>query len=396
MKLKQLRVGGAVAEWRFMRFPHARILSSFAFAALVACSAPTPEGCRLNTDCATGEVCTNAVCVKQSGAGGGSAAVGGGEGGGGEADDAGAGGGATEIPCTPNLPCRPADGGCDAEETCDSTGHCPIDAVQPLDTTCRAAAGGCDLIEKCDGVSARCPEDTFAPAATSCAVASCSMGLATPQAFCAGGSATCPDGTAISCNGYQCNGVGCATTCTSDASCLPTHFCQVGAQCAPKKPDGAACVSGFECLAGICTPTFIDNDHDGYGTGASAKTCGMGAQPGRAIVGGDCCDTDARAHPTQNTFFTTASMCGTFDFDCDMASTREDTRTNACQSVGSCSGGDSDCSEGTGWSGATVPGCGSSGLEVTSCSTRTVCNQATCPGCLACTAVTRTKVQGCK
>jgi hypothetical protein len=64
-------------------------------------------------------------------------------------------------------------------------------------------------------------------------------------------------------------------------------------------------------------------DQDGDGHLAAGPPC----------FGDDCCDTDANVHPGQTAYFTSASLCGGFDYDCDGASTPEYGVAN-CQWVG--------------------------------------------------------------
>jgi hypothetical protein len=64
-------------------------------------------------------------------------------------------------------------------------------------------------------------------------------------------------------------------------------------------------------------------DQDGDGHLAAGPPC----------FGDDCCDTDANVHPGQTAYFTSASACGSFDYDCDGVSTPEYGVAN-CQWVG--------------------------------------------------------------
>ena len=64
-------------------------------------------------------------------------------------------------------------------------------------------------------------------------------------------------------------------------------------------------------------------DQDGDGHLAAGPPC----------FGDDCCDTDANVHPGQTAYFTSASLCGGYDYDCDGASTPEYGVAN-CQWVG--------------------------------------------------------------
>jgi hypothetical protein len=92
------------------------------------------------------------------------------------------------------------------------------------------------------------------------------------------------------------------------------------------KADGAECTSVAECAAGRCGVWFVnDADADGYGTTASPKKyCGETVVPaGYVSSKADCCDTDALAWPGQTELFGTANACGSFDYDCSGAITRE-------------------------------------------------------------------------
>ena len=70
-------------------------------------------------------------------------------------------------------------------------------------------------------------------------------------------------------------------------------------------------------------PAATSCDQDGDGHLAAGPPC----------FGDDCCDTDANVHPGQTAYFTSASLCGSFDYDCDGASTAEYGVAN-CQWVG--------------------------------------------------------------
>lgn len=293
--------------------------------------------------------------------------------------------GSLDAPAALDAP-MPVDAGTDA----------PRDCVPG--ESCRAAVNGCDLAETCTA-EGTCPTDGLAPSTTICGAQRCTAGEALPEERCAGTSATCVASTPISCNGYVCVGATCGTSCTTDADCLATHFCQAGGLCAPRRIDGTACTgptTGIECVSGACTASFTDGDADGRGTGPASHFCGTAPPAGRALLAGDCCDTELRAFPGQTTFFATASACGGFDFDCDGSATREDTSANACASSGACATGDREClGDGeVGWSGST-PACGASASYVTSCSAMAACSPATCPGCTICRVTAMSRTQRC-
>jgi len=306
---------------------------------------------------------------------------------------------ATSMDAGPNH-----DGGNDAASNVDS--GVQVDAASDHDaagggsctpgTVCRAAVDACDVAESCD-TTGHCPADAFASAATTCLAAGCTDGVAQPAQHCDGATDTCVTQATIPCNGFACSGATCGTTCTSDANCLSTHWCQPGGLCAPKRIDGQPCASATECMSGACTASFVDADHDGQGTGASATFCGASPPTGRAASAGDCCDTEARAFVGQTAFFGTASACGGFDFNCNGSATQQDPIGNACQSSGGCGTGDRDCPgapDEVGWVLGT-PACGVSASYVTACGRMTACAPATCPGCGVCRQTTATRTQAC-
>lgn len=295
--------------------------------------------------------------------------------------------------------CRAAGGVCDLPELCTGSGSaCPPDLLVSAGTSCRASVSSCDIAETCNGTAVSCPGDAFQPGTLECAAQSCTAGVTTPARLCAGNSSTCNSVTTVSCNGYQCSGTTCRTTCGSSADCLSTHFCQPGNQCAPKRIDGTSCTgtaNGFECVSGSCTGSYVDGDGDNFGTGTIGFFCGTAAPTGRSLNNTDCCDSDNRARPNQTTPQSTArTTCGGFDFNCNGTTTITFLGANACQSIGACSTGDRDCTGDTGWLGA-QPACGATGTYVTVCGVSATCAPSTCPGCVICNATTQTRPQTC-
>jgi hypothetical protein len=88
-----------------------------------------------------------------------------------------------------------------------------------------------------------------------------------------------------------------------------------------------------------------DEDQDTYD---ARGTCG----------GNDCCDTDAKAHPGQTTFFAQADACGSFDYNCNGQLDAQYPVNLTCGGTGL-----SGCSGGSAFLGD--PGCGNSGLFAT-------------------------------
>ncbi len=281
--------------------------------------------------------------------------------------------------------CRPQLGLCDVAETCTgSSGQCPPNLLVSAGTLCRPSVGACDVAEVCDGSDNNCPPNGFEPAGNVCAPASCSAGTATPQRACTGMQASCPAATDVSCGGYKCGGTACLTSCASDNDCIPTHYCNGASRCALKKADGALCVDGpHSCESDRCVAVGPDADGDGY-TAVPLLTlvCGVHSLPGHSERNGDCCDSDARAYPTQSSYFSTPRGCGGgYDFDCNGAETKQYRVGGACTGSQSCFATDGDCSGTTGWLSLAVPACGSGAAFVASCPVVTgggSCNNAYC------------------
>ena len=127
--------------------------------------------------------------------------------------------------------CRASAGVCDIAESCDGiSNNCPADAFQSSSTLCRASAGVCDVVEQCTGSSAACPTDGFVTAGTVCNAASCSGTTSNLADTCNGLDVSCHDGGTQLCNPYICsagNGL-CLTSCTTNADCVATYFCDLG------------------------------------------------------------------------------------------------------------------------------------------------------------------------
>jgi hypothetical protein len=88
--------------------------------------------------------------------------------------------------------------------------------------------------------------------------------------------------------------------------------------------DGQTCSVAADCASRLCTPFYVDEDSDGYGTGRAVGFCGTAPPIGYAAQSGDCCDSASNLaiakliHPGAD-FQTTsaAGICGiTWDYDC--------------------------------------------------------------------------------
>jgi hypothetical protein len=222
-----------------------------------------------------------------------------------------------------------------------------------LGRVCGSASGtdNCGVIRtpNCGPASRSCSQDgllgTCAGGTETCTVqgrwGSCSIQPA------ASGLDTCAPGNDDNCNGSANQGCLCIEGTTR--TCGP---CNDGSQ---------ACTNGKAGTYGACTGGtqqavyYHDADGDGYGGTTTTLACG-GAPTGYVAIGGDCCDSDSAVNPgvPATAWFTTASKCGTFDYDCDGTATQEfPTVATTCAHSGLF------CTDG-GWTTA-VQGCGITG-----------------------------------
>ena len=142
---------------------------------------------------------------------------------------------------------------------------------------------------------------------------------------------TACDGQCFSCNqtgqiGYcaaQTTGddLNAATPCTGPRTCGAPNTVVNASGCRLK--DLQACKTDGDCGSLHCVTFYVDHDQDGYGDSSTTlKLCEEpnGVPPGGYVaVGGDCCDTDANAHPGQTQYFTKANACSSYDYNCDQA-----------------------------------------------------------------------------
>jgi hypothetical protein len=108
----------------------------------------------------------------------------------------------------------------------------------------------------------------------------------------------------------------CSPACSSS-----TQTC-VGTKCMLN--DGQPCGVASQCVSNACTPFYVDQDGDGYGTGQAAGFCGTMPPVGYAAQTGDCCDTATNIavakliHPGASYQTTSAGgVCNiTWDYNC--------------------------------------------------------------------------------
>jgi len=122
---------------------------------------------------------------------------------------------------------------------------------------------------------------------------------------------------------------------------------------------------------------FRDADGDGFGVAGDSQFLCLPTPPYTATVPGDCCDNDSAAFPGQTVYFSSATNCGGYDYNCDGSWTKLWLQT------GGCSGWPS-CSVSIGWSGSAAS-CGQTKswwtnctFGLTSCNTSTILRTQLC------------------
>ncbi len=108
--------------------------------------------------------------------------------------------------------------------------------------------------------------------------------------------------------------------------------------------DGQSCTLPAQCASGACSPFYVDEDGDGYGTGQALGFCGTTTPIGYAVQNGDCCDDASHLaiakliHPGAGYQTTSAGgICNiTWDYDCSGT-----VEVSGGKLTGGCS--DSDC-----------------------------------------------------
>ena len=232
--------------------------------------------------------------------------------------------------------CRAAADLCDAAESCTGNADeaCPADVLEGTSTVCRSAAGECDLAESCDGVSAACPADAKAAAATTCTDDgnacttdvcdgtgdACTHAAGNAGASCRASAGECD--VAETCDGVSTDcpvdaKAAAATTCTDDGNACTTDVCDgTGDACThPAGNAGASCrASAGECdLAETCDGVSTDCPADAKEPAATACT-----DDGNTCTTDVCDGTgDACTHPAGNA----GASCRASAGECDLAET---------------------------------------------------------------------------
>jgi hypothetical protein len=241
--------------------------------------------------------------------------------------------------CSVNSDCATGscvDGVCCSSAACGVCQSCAmpgsLGTCSPLAALAEDPKNSCTNMFACDG-KGRCAEFN----GNACkSTADCISGFCVDGVCC---ESSC-DQTCYSCNTILSLKGTCQplTAGTDDSAAVP---CSGTKSCAPgptaDQPlcllnDGQPCAAPSDCISGQCSTFFADRDGDRYGSSSSTiSICGPADAPptGYVAVGGDCCDSDGRAHPGQLSFFSTPDQCGSWDYDCD-GYTEEQFTTGPC------------------------------------------------------------------
>jgi hypothetical protein len=222
------------------------------------CSAGTCAACTQNADCTGDEFCADTkACTPKKALG---------------------------VACGSDPECEKgacADGVC-CDAKCD--GPCHECASKP--GTCQNVLDGledpacpatkqatCGTTGKClGGACAKYPKGAF------CSV-DCVSGTQ-KKTNCDGAGACVEPGATITCAPYVCAGTVCATSCSTDAGCVPSRYCDQSGVCLPKKAKGSVCATTPECQVGLsCTGGFCCTEA-ACGAGATCATGSCACKPG--------------------------------------------------------------------------------------------------------------------
>ncbi|MDA9711733.1 hypothetical protein N9U42_05165 [Luminiphilus sp.] len=110
-----------------------------------------------------------------------------------------------------------------------------------------------------------------------------------------------------------------------------------------------------------CTTYYRDYDNDGYGTPTSSQCLSSPTGYYTATNSSDCFDNNADVNPAQTEWFSSDRGDGSYDYDCDGQQEKLYYAVGSCQIVGT------GCDYNLGWSGGSVPSCGSARDWITAC-----------------------------
>ncbi|MFK7988550.1 MAG: DNRLRE domain-containing protein [Sandaracinaceae bacterium] len=243
--------------------------------------------------------------------------------------------------CVDDVCCdRGCGGQCEACDQAGSIGTCStVTSGAPQGGRPMCLGTGTSCLGSCDGSSATACG--YPGAETNCAPASCTAGVASEPAACAG-DGSCAAAVTLDCSPYGCNGDVCASTCANTLECAVGFFCSSGSICEPLQPNGDACTldeqcQTGECVDGVCCDTACDGQCSSCGVSGMEGTCSpisgdpVGGRPPCASDGGVCAGTCNGVNGTTCTFPGAETSCR--DQSCG---TETLTEAAVCAGNGSC------------------------------------------------------------
>lgn len=157
----------------------------------------------------------------------------------------------------------------------------------------------------CDGTATTC---TYPSSSVACVAGTCTGGTEQPPAYCNMGMCPAPPATR-GCGLFTCGTVACKTSCTTNADCVSSAYCNTASSiCELKKPNGGTCSDAAACVSGFCalegaTGTCCDKACTGGCETCSASgaaglcqlrpngtTCGADACTGSTLTAAAKCD----------------------------------------------------------------------------------------------------------
>jgi hypothetical protein len=257
----------------------------------------------------------------------------------------------SDVVAPSTMVCRPLAGACDLPESCDGiNGACPADRFIDAGVQCRPAMGGpCDAPESCTGASPTCPPDGLFPGGTQCGSPSCGIGELFPAPRC-DDAGSCNTGAPTSCNGYQCVGTACLTSCTVTGQCDGTHQCD-GGQCLSLPGLGTPCTMDIQCSSGHCSDNVCCNvdcsgackvcTSSGLCTNRAGGTDVEGGCSGYTCDGNGSCHTSCAGQPPGSNY---CNLPSHYCSDAGVCSPPKASGPNRCASTYECAS--SNCTDG--------------------------------------------------
>lgn len=212
---------------------------------------PVGKTCAIDTDCALGN-CVDGVCCNKS-----------------KTTCAGCNACTNLLTGLDDGTCGPVSVGKDPHDTCadeTATSQCGNDGTCDGKGACRKVSNS----HVCTQASCSSDGKTFTPVTT------------------CDGNGACTTVTAQSCAPFQCATTGCLQTCTTQADCVGSTYCNTSvtpAVCATKKTNGTMASQPYECTSGVVADGVCCNQAC---SGCSACTLALNMQTGASVADGQC------------------------------------------------------------------------------------------------------------